>query len=71
MNTTNVFVYMEGKKNMTDQPHQIDYGGYVNVASYYGVYWYNLTPTSITVNRHLNDQNWVYVRVTIFQTVGL
>jgi hypothetical protein len=64
-------VYMVGKKTLTDDTHQIDYGGYVNVASYYGAYWWKLEPTSITFHRHGNDANWVYVRITIWQRVVL
>lgn len=68
LGTDNVFVYMVGKKlNTTIQQHQIDYGGYQNVASYNGAYWYNLTQSYIQVNRHGNDYNWNYVRIYIWE----
>jgi uncharacterized coiled-coil protein SlyX len=71
LNITDAVVYMYGKKTTTDNPHQIDYGGYSNGLYYYGAYWLNLTPTSITFHRHGNDVNWVYVRIEIWQKVTL
>jgi hypothetical protein len=69
LNTTDIVVYMVGKKYLSDPPHQIDYGGYVNSGSYNGAFWTNLTPNSITFHRHGNDLNWVYVRFTLWKRV--
>jgi hypothetical protein len=69
LNITDAVVYMYGKKTSTGDPHQIDYGGFVNGIYFYGAYWWNLTPTSITFHRHGNDVNWVYVRIEIWQKV--
>jgi len=63
LNTTNVLVYMIGKKDSQDPYiHQMDYGGLWS-GSWNGAYWKNLTPTTITVHRHGDDNNWNYVRV--------
>jgi len=67
LGTSNLLVYMTRKKNATDASHQIDYGGYVSVLVYNGVYWYGLTSTSIIVNRHQNGVNWNYVRIQIWK----
>jgi prefoldin subunit 5 len=71
INVADSLVYMTGKQTLSGDPHQIDYGGFVNFGSYYGAYWWKLTSTSITFHRHGNDGNWVYARITIWQRVTL
>ena len=71
LNTTEVVVYMTGKKALKGAPHQMEYGGFVNTVvvanDYRGVYWHKLTPNSITIHKHGNDENWKYVRVMLWK----
>ncbi len=72
LKTTDVIVYMVGKKTSEGAPHQMEYGGFVNtvgvlVNDYRGAYWHKLTAGSITVHRHGNDENWEYVRVLMWK----
>jgi len=71
LNITDAVVYMVGKKTVDGAPHQMDYGGYQNVASFIGAYWWNLKSTSITFHRHGNDVDWVYVRIMIYRKIML
>lgn len=66
LGTTDVIVYIVGKKTLGGAIHQIDYGGY-HAVHYYGVYWHKLTNTEVTVHRHGDDGNWEYVRVMIWK----
>ena len=69
LSTTNVFVYMVGKYSDSETPyiHQRDYGGEAHIALYYGAYWYDLTETTVAVERRADDDNWNYVRVMIWK----
>lgn len=72
LNTSEVLVYMTGRKALEKASHQMEYGGFVNTVGvvandYRGVYWHKLTPNSITIHRHGNDENWEYVRVLIWK----
>jgi hypothetical protein len=73
LDITDSVVYMIGKKTSDGAPHQIDYGGIWtdSIDPWHGMYWMNLTPNSITVHRHGNDSNWVYVRITIWKKLIL
>jgi uncharacterized protein YqgV (UPF0045/DUF77 family) len=73
LDITDSVVYMIGKKTSDGAPHQIDYGGIWTDSTdpWHGIYWWNLTPNSITIHRHGNDSNWVYVRITIWKKVIL
>jgi hypothetical protein len=67
LGTTEVIVYIVGKKTWGGAVHQVDYGGYKGYIHYRGVYWYKLTETEVTVHRHGDDENWEYVRVMIWK----
>jgi hypothetical protein len=53
--------------NQTASPyiHQATYGGDVNLGYEYGLDWYDLTETTITVHRRKDDPNWCQVRIII------
>lgn len=70
--TTDVLVYMVGKSSDTASPyiHQKWYGGEVNVIAEYGVFWYDLTKTTVRVQRHLSDANWNWVRIMIWKIMN-
>lgn len=66
--TTDVLVYMIGRKTLTGSIQQKDYGGWQQSnGNWYGAYWYLLTENTITVHRHGNDGDWVYVRMFIWK----
>ena len=67
LDTTNVLVYMVGyHPNTSPYIHQIEYGGNDGLGRF-GVYWHDLTTTSIYVHRNTNDGTWQYVRVMIWK----
>jgi len=68
--TTNVLVYVIGNYSPTESPliHQIDYGGDMkNTGDVCGVWWEDLTATTITVHRRSDDDKWKWVRVMIWK----
>jgi hypothetical protein len=66
--TTDVLVYMIGRQTLTGSILQKDYGGWQQAnGNWYGAYWYGLTANTITVHRHGNDGDWVYVRILIWK----
>lgn len=68
LTTTDVLVYMIGRKTLTGSIQQKDYGGWQQAnGNWYGAYWYLLTENTITVHRHGNDGDWVYVRIFIWK----
>jgi len=69
LSTTEVLVYMIGKKDdASPYIHQMDYGGWVDaIGNEHGAYWKDLTTTTISVRRRLNDDHWNYVRVMIWK----
>lgn len=69
LNTTNVFVYITGKyDSQSPYIHQKEYGGLMNTfGSLLGVYWYDLTSTTVTLHRHGQDLDWNYVRVMMWK----
>lgn len=72
LNTTEAIVYIIGKKTSEGAPHQMEYGGFINTVGivandYRGVYWHKLTPNTITIHRHGNDENWEYIRVLMWK----
>jgi hypothetical protein len=69
LSTTNVLVYLLGKKNgISPYIHQKEYGGLMNtLGSQIGVYWYDLTATTLTVYRHAQGPSWNYVRVMVWK----
>lgn len=69
LDTSNIVVYMVGKKSLSDPPHQTEYGGDYTGTGYQGAYWTNLTPNTITFHRNMNDLNWLYVRFTLWKRV--
>ena len=73
-NTTDVLVFMMGRKNLTttESPyiHQKHYGGETQIGWQGGVLWRDLTNTTIVVERMLlgtGDDYWNYVRVMIWK----
>ena len=68
LGTTDVLVYMVGYyPGSVPYIHQHDYGGEANGLNTYGVYWSELTTTTIKVTRNGNDNNWPYVRVMMWK----
>jgi len=65
LNTTNVLVYMMGRKNELASPyiHQVDYGGELHYGYQFGAWWQDLTEASIRVYRRKDDVNWDQVRI--------
>ena len=70
--TTNLVVYLVGK-NRDGIIHQVQ-NGYVGSSSpglYYGIRWYNLTDSAITIYRGDDDSNsyfcWDYARVMLWK----
>jgi hypothetical protein len=45
--------------------HQVAYGGDINLGYEYGLDWYDLSETTITVHRRKDDPNWCQVRIII------
>ena len=68
LGTTDVIVYIVGKKTWGGAIHQIEYGGEKStIIGQHGVFWYKLTETEITVYRNNDDGNWEYVRVMLWK----
>jgi hypothetical protein len=67
IDSQNSMIYLIGKNDTNGLPHQIDYGGTMNVGYSYGTRWQDLTNSSITVIRRGNDESWNYVRILIWQ----
>jgi len=78
LGTKNVMVYMMGRKNMTttESPyiHQKHYGGEIQVGWSGGVFWRDLTETTIDIQRikgGTGEDYWNYVRVMIWKVESL
>lgn len=67
LNTTDLIVYITGRNSTYGGIHQIEYGGEFALVSETGVWWQDLTSTSITVHRRVDDENWNQVRVMIWK----
>jgi hypothetical protein len=69
LSTTNVLVYMIGKYSDSASPyiHQIDYGGELSGGSRWGVWWCDLTETTIRVKRNAQDMQWNWVRILVWK----
>jgi hypothetical protein len=64
--TNNVYVYVIGK-DASGFIHQADYGWTIADSSRFGLAWYSLDGSTITVFRGSADTNWVQVRVMIWK----
>jgi hypothetical protein len=69
LSTTDVLVYMIGKYSDSASPyiHQIQYGADNLATTVAGARWYDLTATSIRVEREPNDNNWKFIRLFIWK----
>jgi len=67
LDTTNVLVYLIGLDSETGSIHQHWYGGQNSGAWWGGVWWSDLTTTTITVWKYRDDTEWDYVRVIMWK----